>query len=77
MKTAFVIDYQNVNTRGGKLFSNSTQAPGANLFVNPFAFAVNAIEERNRIKKRGQRLELEFVSVVVCQMPMLILKKTR
>jgi uncharacterized LabA/DUF88 family protein len=63
MKTAFVIDYQNVNTRGGKLFSNSTQAPGANLFVNPFAFAVNAIEERNRIKKRGQRLELEIVSV--------------
>jgi hypothetical protein len=62
LKTAVVLDYQNLNTRGAHLFRNSISKSEPTDFVNPFKFAVEAISFRNRFRKGTGKLLLSQVS---------------
>jgi hypothetical protein len=63
VKTAVVIDYQNVNTRASKLFSKDDEGLAAKTFVNPWRFAKEALAFRNRFRPSAEKLNLNRVSV--------------
>ena len=63
MKTAVVIDYQNVNTRASNLFLTDHKGTAPQAFVNPWRFAQNALAFRNRFRPAVENLTLHRVSV--------------
>jgi hypothetical protein len=63
VKTAVVIDYQNVNTRASKLFLNNGGEVASQTFVNPWQYAQNALAFRNKFRPSVANLILDRVSV--------------
>lgn len=60
-----VIDYQNVLTRGSRLFADLTpkSASRSATAINPLLLAQQAVAERNRINWRKQKLQLSRINV--------------
>lgn len=63
VKTAVVIDYQNVNTRASNLFLRDENVSAPQPFVNPWRFAQHALAFRNRFRPAVENLMLDRVSV--------------
>lgn len=63
LKTAVVIDYQNIQTRGGWLFAREPSSEQTGKFVNPVKFAETAINIRNSSRRGAGTLELVKICV--------------
>lgn len=63
VKTAVVIDYQNIQTRGAWLFACEPSNEQKGKFVNPVKFAETAINVRNASRRGAGVLELVKICV--------------
>jgi hypothetical protein len=63
VKTAVVIDYQNVQTRGSWLFAREPSTKLQRNFVNPVKFAETVISVRNASRRSAGTLQLAKICV--------------
>ena len=63
VKTAVVIDYQNIQTRGAWLFAREPSKEVRQKFVNPVKFSETAISVRNASRRGAASLQLARICV--------------